>query len=34
MRELNSTGFMHGRVRMVAATTLVRLFHINWRKGE
>ena len=34
MRELNSTGFMHGRARMVCASFLVKDLHIDWRKGE
>ncbi|NMC64099.1 MAG: deoxyribodipyrimidine photo-lyase [SAR324 cluster bacterium] len=34
MRELNSTGFMHNRVRMICASFLVKDLHINWRKGE
>lgn len=34
MRELNSTGYMHNRVRMVVASFLVKDLHIDWRKGE
>ena len=34
MRELNATGFMHNRVRMVTASFLVKNLHINWRWGE
>lgn len=34
MRELNSTGFMHNRVRMVAASFLVKDLHVDWRRGE
>ena len=34
MRELNITGFMHNRVRMVAASFLTKDLHIDWRKGE
>ena len=34
MRELNTTGFMHNRVRMIVASFLVKDLHINWRKGE
>lgn len=34
MRELNETGFMHNRVRMVTASFLVKDLHIDWRKGE
>lgn len=33
MRQLNTTGFMHGRVRMVTATVLTRYFLIDWRDG-
>lgn len=34
MRELNATGFMHNRVRMIAASFLVKQLLINWRWGE
>jgi deoxyribodipyrimidine photo-lyase len=34
MRELNETGFMHNRVRMIAASFLVKDLHIDWRLGE
>lgn len=34
MRELNATGFMHNRPRMVAASFLVKDLHIDWRWGE
>jgi deoxyribodipyrimidine photo-lyase len=34
MRELNSTGFMHNRVRMIAASFLVKHLLIDWRWGE
>ncbi|MBD3419671.1 MAG: deoxyribodipyrimidine photo-lyase, partial [Chitinivibrionales bacterium] len=34
MRELNQTGFMHNRVRMIAASFLVKDLHIDWRRGE
>ena len=33
MRQLNATGWMHGRVRMVVATVLTRYFLIDWRDG-
>jgi len=33
MRQLNTTGYMHGRVRMVTATVLTRYFMIDWRDG-
>ena len=34
MRELNETGFMHNRVRMVVASFLIKDLHINWQWGE
>ncbi len=34
MRELNATGFMHNRVRMITASFLVKDLHISWRWGE
>ncbi len=34
MRQLNATGFMHNRVRMIAASFLVKDLHINWQWGE
>ncbi|MEX1212175.1 MAG: deoxyribodipyrimidine photo-lyase [Balneolaceae bacterium] len=34
MRELNETGFMHNRARMVAAGFLCKHLLIDWRKGE
>ena len=34
MRELNETGFMHNRVRMVVASFLVKHLLIDWRWGE
>lgn len=34
MRELNSTGFMHNRVRMVVASYLTKHLLIDWRWGE
>jgi len=34
MRELNATGFMHNRVRMITASFLVKDLHIDWRCGE
>lgn len=34
MRELNSTGFMHNRVRMLVASFLCKNLHIDWRWGE
>jgi len=34
MRELNATGYMHNRVRMVVASFLVKNLHCDWRLGE
>lgn len=34
MRQLNSTGFMHNRVRMVTASFLTKHLLIDWRWGE
>ncbi|MGQ0510630.1 MAG: cryptochrome/photolyase family protein [Betaproteobacteria bacterium] len=34
MRQLNHTGYMHNRLRMVAASFLVKDLGIDWRRGE
>ena len=34
MRELNETGYMHNRARMVTASFLTKNLHIDWRWGE
>ena len=34
MRQLNTTGWMHNRLRMVVASFLVKDLLIDWRKGE
>ena len=34
MRQLNLTGFMHNRVRMIVASFLTKDLHIDWRLGE
>ena len=34
MRELNATGYMHNRVRMVVASFLTKNLLIDWRWGE
>jgi deoxyribodipyrimidine photo-lyase len=34
MRQLAATGFMHNRVRMIAAMFLTKDLHIDWRHGE
>jgi deoxyribodipyrimidine photo-lyase len=33
MRQLRATGWMHNRVRMVAASFLVKDLHLEWRHG-
>lgn len=34
MREMNTTGYMQNRVRMIVASFLVKDLHIDWRWGE
>jgi deoxyribodipyrimidine photo-lyase len=34
MRQINSSGYMHNRLRMVAASFLVKDLHVDWRLGE
>ncbi|XOV93678.1 MAG: cryptochrome/photolyase family protein [Bacteroidota bacterium] len=34
MRELNATGFMHNRVRMITSSFLTKMLLIDWRWGE
>lgn len=34
MRQMNKTGFMHNRLRMITASFLIKDLHIDWRKGE
>ena len=34
MRELNTTGYMHNRGRMITASTLIKTLRIDWRIGE
>ncbi len=34
MRELNKTGWMHNRIRMVVASFLVKHLRIHWKEGE
>lgn len=34
MRELNTTGYMHNRLRMIVASFLTKDLRISWRKGE
>jgi deoxyribodipyrimidine photo-lyase len=34
MRQLNATGWMHNRARMITASFLVKDLLVDWRKGE
>ena len=34
MRELNHTGYMHNRARMLVATVLIKVLLLNWKDGE
>jgi deoxyribodipyrimidine photo-lyase len=34
MRQLNQTGWMHNRLRMIVASFLTKDLHIDWRHGE
>ncbi len=34
MRELNTTGYMHNRVRMIVASFLTKDLRIHWKHGE
>ena len=34
MRELWATGYMHNRVRMIAASFLIKHLLIDWRRGK
>lgn len=34
MRELNQTGYMHNRVRLLVGSFLTKDLHISWQKGE
>jgi deoxyribodipyrimidine photo-lyase len=34
MRQLNATGYMHNRLRMIAASFLVKDLLVDWRQGE
>lgn len=34
MRQMNQTGYMHNRARLITASFLVKTLLINWRKGE
>ena len=34
MRQLNSTGYMHNRARLLTSSFLIKNLQIDWRKGE
>ena len=34
MKQLNETGWMHNRLRMIVASFLIKDLHIDWRVGE
>lgn len=34
MRQINATGYMHNRLRMIAASFLVKDLQVHWRLGE
>ena len=34
MQEINTTGYMHNRGRLIVSNFLVRMLHIDWREGE
>jgi deoxyribodipyrimidine photo-lyase len=34
MRQINQTGYMHNRLRMIAASFLVKDLLVDWRRGE
>jgi len=34
MRELNTTGYMHNRARLITASFLIKTLLIDWREGE
>lgn len=34
MRQLNASGWMHNRVRMIVSSFLVKDMHVDWREGE
>jgi len=34
MRQINSTGYMHNRLRMLTASFLVKDLHVDWKWGE
>jgi len=34
MRQLNTTGYMHNRARLIVSSFLIKILLINWREGE
>ena len=34
MRELNETGYMHNRTRLITASFLIKTLLVDWQKGE
>ncbi len=34
MRQLNATGWMHNRLRMIVASFLTKDLRLDWRAGE
>jgi hypothetical protein len=34
MRQINGTGYMHNRLRMLVASFLTKDLGIDWRRGE
>ncbi len=34
MRQLNETGSMHNRARLIVASFLTKDLHVDWRRGE
>lgn len=34
MRELNKTGYMHNRARLIVASFLIKTLLVDWQKGE
>jgi deoxyribodipyrimidine photo-lyase len=34
MRQLNATGWMHNRLRMIVASFLVKDLRIDWRRAS
>ncbi len=34
MREMNSTGYMHNRARLITSGILIKILNIDWRLGE